>query len=720
MEDIVSARAGLPLANDGRLRATWCLALALGLARTAPAASVPWTPSASARHAIEVLIDDGGLALTASQWPLPRDAVLHALDAMPTPRTPGLEEARALVLSELRDQYSARVGVIARKHADALPGFGDDSTPGSSLQLRSGVLEGPHLAMQAGARLDDVADDGAQAATPRLDDSAVVIDAFGVQAQAWAHRSWWGPGWQSALPLSNNAPPLDGIGFQRAEAVPSESPWLSWMGPWNMDFFVAATVGEAPTKGGNPLVSGWRWTARPFSHVEIGLTRMVQFGGVGHEESLGSFLRAVAGSHANAQTAAEQSHDSGNGLAGYDIRVRCPDAVRCALYGQLIGEDDRKHVPYKFLNLLGTEFWSADGGNRMYLEAAETGCRTTWEGSPIKNCAYRNYAYPGGYTSGLRWIGASAGSDAGLLTLGWVNSDWDSSIRLDWGHVGSSIGTFVPIGADAATAGPFWAVSARRGWHLGPATVTPEFDWTRVATQEGVRVDSRVGVEMSLVLDDLGPAAPDRVASALAGADSTTTSRLLAATALIGGAALFDRAADSYVREHSGEPSLKVMQDVGNLLPYLEFGLAGTAWLTSRGTSDGNIALASVKSGLTSVAMAETIKLAVDRSRPSENRGPTDFGHEQRSDSSFPSVHTALAWGVVTPIAQYYGAPWMYGIAALTNVGRVAGRDHWLSDTVAGSVLGYLVGDWFGRRADTGGPTVMLMPHGVVIATTFQ
>ena len=47
--------------------------------------------------------------------------------------------------------------------------------------------------------------------------------------------------------------------------------------------------------------------------------------------------------------------------------------------------------------------------------------------------------------------------------------------------------------------------------------------------------------------------------------------------------------------------------------------------------------------------MAEAIKLAVDRSRPSEGRGAADFGHEKRSDSSFPSVHTALAWSVLTP-----------------------------------------------------------------------
>jgi hypothetical protein len=689
------------------------------MTRAASAASVPWTPSASARHAIEVLVDDGGLALTVSQWPLPRDAVQHALDAMPGPLTPALQEARYLVLSELRDQQASKVAVIARQRADALSGFGDDPTPGSSLLLRSGVLEGPHLAMQVGGRLDPAADNGTRDPTPRLDDSAVVAEAFGVQAQAWAHRTWWGPGWQSALPLGNNAPPFDGIGFQRAEVVPSESPWLSWLGPWNMDFFVAATVGESPGQGSNAMLSGWRWTARPFSHVEIGLTRMVQFGGEGHPETIGSLLRAVVGSHANAQTVAEQSRDSGNGLAGYDIRLRCPDGLRCAVYGQAIGEDDRKHLPYKFLDQLGTEIWSAEGGARLYLEATETGCRVTWEGLPIQNCAYRNYAYPGGYTSGLRWIGASAGSDSRLYTLGWVDSDWDASIRMDYGRIGSSIGTFTPIGMNANSAGPFWAWSARRGWHFGQATLTPEFDWTRVSTAEGVRVESRIGVEASLVLEELGPVAPDRFAKALTGADSTTASRVLASAALIGGAALFDRAADSYARAHSDEPSLKVLKQVGSVLPYVEFGLAGTASLTLRGTGDDNVALASVEAGLTSVALAEGIKVAVDRSRPTEERGPADFGHETRTDSSFPSVHTALAWGVLTPIAQTYDAPWLYGVAALTNVGRVVGRDHWLSDTVAGSVLGYLAGDWFGRRANGGGSSVLLMPRGVAMSMEF-
>jgi membrane-associated phospholipid phosphatase len=680
-------------------------------------------PSVAARHAIEVLVDDGSLQLTVSQWPLPRDAVQRALDALPPELPPTLADARALLQAELHAQRRSLVALTVRGRSDALAGFGDDATQGSSLLLRTGELDGPHLAMQIGGRLDPMSNTGQYRTTARLDDSAIAVDAFGFQAQAWAHRSWWGPGWQSALPLSNNAHAFDGIGLQRASASRSESPWFSWMGPWNLDFFLARSEGDlTPVIGSDALISGTRLTFKPFSNLELGITRMVQFGGQGHPETLGSFARAVVGSHANA-TAEAQRLDSGNGLAGVDVRVRCPGAVRCAAYGQFMGEDDRKHLPYKFLNLLGTEVWSADGVTRFYFEAAEIGCRNTYKGGPIPDCAYRNYAFPG-YASGNRWIGASIGSDGHLLTLGWINSEWDSALRVDFGRVGSSIGTLASADA-ASSAGRLWALSARRSWHVGSASLTPEFDWNHVATATGVRVESRLGLEMSMSLDDLGRLSPSQFAARLSAAgDGSTTTRLVAATALIAGSSLFDRAANNYAYDHRREPALKVLRDAGTALPFAEFGLAGAAWLARRGSSDGDSALASVEAGLTSVAMVEAIKLGVDRSRPTEGRGAADFGHEKRSESSFPSFHTALAWSVLTPIAQRYDAPWLYGVAALTNFGRVAGRNHWLSDTVAGSLLGYFVGDWFGRRVDTSGnatgSTVMLMPRGVALSTTFR
>jgi len=573
--------------------------------------------------------------------------------------------------------------------------------------------------MQVGGRLDPVADSGATHATARLDDTAVAVDAFGIQAQAWAHRSWWGPGWQSALPLSNNSPPLDAIGFQRAAVVPSESPWLSWLGPWNTDFFVARTEGQPPGPGSDALITGWRVTAHPLPLLEISLTRMAQFGGQGHAETLGSFARAVVGAHANAQTVVAQSHDSGNGLAGGDLRLRCPFGVRCAVYTQVMGEDSRKHLPFKYLETLGAETWTADGTMRFYFEAAEIGCRETWRHQTVPRCAYVNYAYHNGFTNGNRWLGASVGSDGKLLTLGWIDSEWDSSLRLDYGHVGTRIDTFNEAVQPQAPGAPLWALSARRSWHFGSTSVTPEFDWTRLDARDGVHVSSRIGVEMSTTLDDLDFASPNRIGQALSGAASPTSTRLLAAGALIGGAALFDRAANSYAYDHHNEPALKVLRQGGSALPYAAFGLAGADWLWRRGSPEGDVALASVEAGLAGVALSEAVKLAVDRSRPSEGRGAADFGHEKRSDSSFPSIHTVLAWSVITPIAQHYDAPWLYGVAALTNAARISGHHHWLSDTVASSILGYTLGDWFNSRTGAPSGSVALVPHGVVVSTAF-
>src|SRR3979409_2193441 len=83
----------------------------------------------------------------------------------------------------------------------------------------------------------------------------------------------------------------------------------------------------------------------------------------------------------------------------------------------------------------------------------------------------------------------------------------------------------------------------------------------------------------------------------------------------------------------------------------------------------------------------------IGRSRPERDLGKKDFSQKRDVDNaSFPSDLTTVAWAAVTPYAKEYDAPWLYGIAALANVGRVAERRHWFSDTVAGSFIGYGVG----------------------------
>ena len=46
-----------------------------------------------------------------------------------------------------------------------------------------------------------------------------------------------------------------------------------------------------------------------------------------------------------------------------------------------------------------------------------------------------------------------------------------------------------------------------------------------------------------------------------------------------------------------------------------------------------------------------------------------------------------------------YGMPWLYGVAALSNLSRIGSREHWVFDTVAGSLIGYGLGRLFWQSA---------------------
>lgn len=675
--------------------------------------SVPWMPSAAARHAIELLVDEAGLDLPTTQWPLPHSAVVRALDALPSSLPNSLVAARDRVRRELIQQGESRLSFTVRNRADALSGFGDDSTPGSSVALRSSVLASSRIALQVAGRIETRGDADHPGSQFRLEDSALVTEALGLQLQVWSHRSWWSPGWQSALALSNNAPAFTGVGIQRASASRSESRWLSWMGPWNIEMFVAQDEDVADPE--NPFLFGGRLTMRPFSNVEIGITKMAQWGGDGRHAGVNTFMHMLTGAHSNADTDSQRLIDPANGLAGFDWRVRCPTGLRCAAYGQLIGEDEAGYMPSKYLGMYGMEVWSADGANRFFAEYAETGCRSPIGRQPLKGCAYRNYAYPQGYASAGRWIGASAGPDSRLLTVGWLDAA-GASLRLNAGTVGSRIGTYSNFTDDVKHSGRLVGLSGRYAFQWGDALVSPEFDWLRVRSPSGARTEARAGMSLRMSLD--GPV--ERVGSAWA--NSTPTTQAVVGLGLIAGAALLDRPLDDYAQHRLNNPSVKTIRRVGDALPVIGLGAAGLSWITQRGNARGELAFTAVEAGLGALAINELVKVAVDRSRPSDNLGPHSFGRTERSHSSFPSSHAALAWAVVTPYADHYDLPWLYGAAALTNVARVMGRDHWASDTVAGALLGHWVGHHLYRGSDLaqGAPRLSFGPRSVVLAVPFE
>ena len=505
-----SARRRLPLASIV-LAAGALLAAGGAWAR----ASVPYMPGPIARHAIQWLADDAGLALNTSQWPLPAAAVQAALDALPASLSRDQQAARDVVLAELRQRQGAQLSVRLATRQPALVAYGDEAVPGSSLALRSpswGLADGAAV-LQLGARIEPPPVIGAvpagttsrASAQLRLDDTAAVAEWGGVNFQAWSRRSWWGPGWQNSLILGNNAPALNGFGLQRAAGGVSSSAWLSWLGPWNAEFFVAQIEGHA--RPANPLLIGNRLTLRPWQGVELGLTRTAQWGGSGRPRDLSSFMSMLTGSGTNVDNVAEFGNDPGNQMAGFDLRVRCPQGWRCAGYSQLTGEDMAGMWPSRYLSLFGLEHWTTDGSQRFVAEYVHSSCNSLHGGPRSVGCAYRNGQYPEGYASERRWLGAGVGPDARVLTLGWLHAGTASSLRLNVGLIdglAAADSVSQPGAVATVTNGArarLRALQWQRDWSLAGGTLTPQLGWQRLSGSDWTDNSLQLGLQWRISLD---------------------------------------------------------------------------------------------------------------------------------------------------------------------------------------------------------------------------
>ncbi|MBB5608591.1 MULTISPECIES: YjbH domain-containing protein [unclassified Janthinobacterium] len=200
----------------------------------------------------------------------------------------------------------------------------------------------------------------------------------------------------------------------------------------------------------------------------------------------------------------------------------------------------------------------------------------------------------------------------------------------------------------------------------------------------------------------------------------------LKATALIGGvavsSALLDKPVDRFVKKHENSTAFRNWDKLGKAMPYALVGAAGAA-LAFGDDRMQNTGLISMQSVAAATGLALAGKYAIGRARPDEERGPwSSVGSgTSRSDASFPSTHSAVAFAAVTPFAKEYDAPWLYGVAAVGSAGRIAGRKHWVSDTVAGGLVGYAMGSWlWNAQRDQSKSGLSINPGPKEVSVTWQ
>jgi hypothetical protein len=103
------------------------------------------------------------------------------------------------------------------------------------------------------------------------------------------------------------------------------------------------------------------------------------------------------------------------------------------------------------------------------------------------------------------------------------------------------------------------------------------------------------------------------------------------------------------------------------------------------------------EAALNSAVIVETFQVLTRRQRPTEGTGQGQFGKGAALNSSFPSMHAALAWSAASVLSHEYPGvltqALSYSLATGVSFARVTGKAHFPSDVVVGSALGWWIGE---------------------------
>lgn len=155
--------------------------------------------------------------------------------------------------------------------------------------------------------------------------------------------------------------PMTGFLMQRAEQAAPETWWLRWVGPWQ--YQISASQMNQYTAVPHAKIIGGRFTFSPFQSLELGASRIMQWGGEGRPQSLSSFWDGFTGKD-NTGT----DNEPGNQLAGFDFKFKLEPTLGwpVSFYGQMIGEDESGYLPSANMFLGGVEGhhgWGKDAVN---------------------------------------------------------------------------------------------------------------------------------------------------------------------------------------------------------------------------------------------------------------------------------------------------------------------------------------------------------------------
>jgi hypothetical protein len=244
----------------------------------------------------------------------------------------------------------------------------------------------------------------------RLLDASVEAGYKFASVQVGKISTWYGPARNGALILTNNAAPYPGVRIRNPEPIPL-SGWFSVLGNVQYDVFVARM--EEKQSFSHSMLVGTRLAARPMRWLELGLSRVLHYGGEGRSSGISEFLETFGGNN--------DPSDRSNTLAGYDITLTLPFRYQpLQAYWDRAGEGDNRLLatgfpwPSQWGNIFGLYFPRILGSSRAELRAEFA---DNYSGHARTASWYGHGAYPHQYRGGV--LGHPMGGGSRDWFVGW-------------------------------------------------------------------------------------------------------------------------------------------------------------------------------------------------------------------------------------------------------------------------------------------------------------
>tara|TARA_R110001583_G_scaffold107898_1_gene256592 strand:+ start:958 stop:2415 length:1458 start_codon:yes stop_codon:yes gene_type:complete len=414
----------------------------------------PWidTSDIYLKANIQLLADSGHIVTPVTTYPLMWHDIARDLKQVVIEELSTIEKNAYVYVNyqlQLAKKNSASVNLSLASSNIDFTSFGDNNHYQHSIQIQTSFLSDNFaLNISPGYAYSENGDN------KFIYDGSYIATSLGNWSISLGKQErWFGSMWDTSFSLSSNAQPIPALSLSRISAEPFKIPFTEQAIPWTMTTFMGLMDDDRVIN--NALLWGFRLNFKPFKNLEIGISRLAQWGGKSNPTGLCNFWDILIGK-TNGEVSGSSSCNNGkytiaNQQAGFDFRYsttlfRTP----IGFYGNYFAEDgaNESQLDLNFVTKAEIQL-----GFDTQLDIFNTTTTAYVEyGDSLADCGEREgkgdcYYEHSTYRTGLRYNGRALGNlydnDAETIVIGaisqlqknikittklrWLNLNYDNS-----------------------------------------------------------------------------------------------------------------------------------------------------------------------------------------------------------------------------------------------------------------------------------------------------